>query len=65
MSEISREREAQIAFKNKKRDIYKNQDEAFLRYQEEIREKSQVADMLTAQERTKAAKELSSYQLKQ
>lgn len=65
LSEILKEREAQISFKKQRSDIYKDRDQMYQRYQEELREKTKVADMLAAQERSKAVSEIAAYQAKQ
>ncbi|XP_003386126.1 PREDICTED: coiled-coil domain-containing protein 173-like [Amphimedon queenslandica] len=65
LSEILKEREAQIAFKKQRSDMYKDRDQMYQRYQEELREKTKVADTLAAQERSKAVSEIAAYQAKQ
>lgn len=65
LSEVLKEREAQIAFKNKRDELYKMQDEAYARYQEEERERGKMADMQSAEERNRAKAEVAKFQLTQ
>lgn len=65
LSEVLKEREAQIAFKAKRQNMYKDLDNAYAIYQEEAREKGKLADMISAQERAKEVAKISSFQLEQ
>jgi hypothetical protein len=65
LSEVLRERNAQIKFKNERKDIYKTVEDEYVRYQEELREKSRLADLEAAKDRDRVNKQLVAYQLEQ
>ena len=65
LSEVLREREKQIDFKKKKAELYKNEDEVYLKWQAEQREKARIAEMEAAAIRAKEMSDLTAYQMSQ
>ena len=60
-----REREKQIEIKKKREELYKDQDEFYLKWQAEQRERARVADMEAAAIRAKEMSDLTAYQMSQ
>ena len=65
LSEVLRDREAQIGFKKNKEALLDHQDDEFIRQQEEERERGKLADIEAAKQRIKAQHEVALFQLKQ
>ena len=65
MSEVLREREKQIMFKNTRKHLLDLQDKEYLLLQEEEMEKGRLADLEATRERIKARKNTCDFQKSQ
>lgn len=65
LSEVLREREKQIAFKNRRDELLKEKEREYLRYQEQERDRAIANDQLHAELVTRERNKLSAFQLLQ
>ena len=65
LSNVLKEREAQVAFNHARQGRYKAQDENYHRIQMEELERKNLADRLQAEEKAKAQAEVTRFQLRQ